>query len=112
MISEGSLHLKEISEILHFTEFIQNDELYMSEFKQKVFNVVKSIPKGKTLTYKEVAVLAGNPKASRAVGAVLKTNYNSQIPCHRVVRTDGSLGGYNRGLRKKKELLKKEMAEF
>ncbi|MBT6034703.1 MAG: MGMT family protein [Candidatus Jacksonbacteria bacterium] len=84
----------------------------MSEFKQKVFNVVKSIPKGKTLTYKEVAVLAGNPKASRAVGAVLKTNYNSQIPCHRVVRTDGSLGGYNRGLRKKKELLKKEMAEF
>ena len=112
MISEGSLHLKEISEILHFTEFIQNEELYMSEFKQKVFNVVKSIPKGKTLTYKEVAVLAGNPKASRAVGAVLKTNYDPHIPCHRVVRSDGSLGGYNRGAQKKKELLKKEMAEF
>ena len=80
----------------------------MTTFKEKVFAVVRSIPKGKVLTYGEVARRAGNKKASRAVGAILKTNYSSSIPCHRVIRTDGRMGGYNRGAKKKIQLLRKE----
>lgn len=80
----------------------------MGNFKEKVLEVVRSIPKGKTMTYAEVAKKAGNSKAYRAVGNILNKNYNPLIPCHRVVRSDGSLGGYNRGAKKKKELLLKE----
>lgn len=79
-------------------------------FKQKVFEIVSKIPKGKTLTYKEVAKKAGSPKAARAVGNILHTNYDPQIPCHRVVRSDGQTGGYNRGRQNKIKLLKKEKA--
>lgn len=82
----------------------------MTNFKEKVFEVVKKIPKGKTLTYKQVARLAGRPKAYRAVGNILNTNYNPKIPCHRVVRSDGKVGGYNRGKKRKRELLQKERA--
>lgn len=77
-------------------------------FGDKVIDVVKRIPKGKTLTYKEVSRRVGNPKAYRAVGNILNKNYNPKIPCHRVVRSDGTLGGYNRGRSKKKALLEKE----
>ncbi|KKS82411.1 MAG: hypothetical protein UV58_C0010G0031 [Candidatus Wolfebacteria bacterium GW2011_GWC1_43_10] len=77
-------------------------------FKEKILKITASIPKGKVMTYKEVALAAGHPKAFRAVGNVLKTNHNRQIPCHRVIRSDGSLGGYNRGRAQKKFLLKKE----
>ena len=79
-------------------------------FKSKVFKVVSRIPKGKTLTYREVARRAGKPKAYRAVGNILSTNYDPKIPCHRVIRSDGKIGNYNRGLRLKLELLKKEKA--
>jgi O-6-methylguanine DNA methyltransferase len=72
--------------------------------------VVRKIPKGKTLTYKEVARKAGSEKAFRAVGNILNTNYDPKIPCHRVVRSDGKTGGYNRGEKLKKEILKKEGA--
>ncbi len=77
-------------------------------FSQKVLALVKAIPAGRTLTYKEVAQRAGNPKASRAVGSILKKNYDPSIPCHRVIRSDGTLGGYNRGADKKKVLLEWE----
>lgn len=60
------------------------------------------------MTYKEVAVAAGNAKASRAVGAIMKTNFNPDIPCHRVIRSDGKAGGYNRGAEKKIERLRGE----
>jgi len=80
-------------------------------FKDNVFAVVKNIPKGRTLTYKQVAAAAGNPKASRAVGSILHTNFDPTIPCHRVVRSDGKLGGYNRGEELKKKLLEQE-ADF
>jgi O-6-methylguanine DNA methyltransferase len=80
----------------------------MINFTEKVYKVVKKIPKGKVLTYGEVAKNAGNAKASRAVGNILSKNYNPEIPCHRVVRADGKLGGYNRGLNKKREILKRE----
>lgn len=78
-------------------------------FKETVLNVVAKIPKGKTLSYKEVAVKAGSPNASRAVGSIMARNKDKNIPCHRVIRSDGKLGGYN-GLRgkSKKEILKRE----
>ncbi|MEX0877539.1 MAG: MGMT family protein [Candidatus Spechtbacterales bacterium] len=79
-----------------------------SMFQQKVYKVVSKIPKGEVLTYKQVAELAGSPRAYRAVGNILNKNYNPDIPCHRVVLSNGGAGGYNRGEDKKKELLKKE----
>lgn len=82
----------------------------MTDFKQKVFNIVRKIPKGKVLTYKEVAAKAGNPGASRAVGSILATNFDPKIPCHRVIRSDGGMGGYNRGVENKIKILKKEGA--
>ena len=63
---------------------------------------------GRTLTYKQVAILAGNPKSYRAVGNILHTNYDATVPCHRVIRSDGKTGGYNRGPVLKADLLKKE----
>jgi methylated-DNA-[protein]-cysteine S-methyltransferase len=66
-------------------------------FADKVRDIVRKIPKGKTMTYKEVATKAGNPKAARAVGAIMRTNYDESIPCHRVVASDGTMRGYNRG---------------
>lgn len=77
-------------------------------FAEKVYFVVAKIPKGKTLTYKEVAARAGNPRAYRAVGNILNKNYNPKIPCHRVVRSDGTAGGYNRGRAEKERKLKEE----
>lgn len=79
-------------------------------FKQRVLSVVKQIPRGKTLTYKDVAIQAGSPKAFRAVGNILNKNYNTAIPCHRVIRSDGKIGGYNRGQKNKLAILKKEQA--
>ncbi len=79
-------------------------------FKEKVLEAVKSIPPGSVLSYKEVAAKAGNKKAFRAVGSILNKNYDLEIPCHRVIRSDGKTGGYNRGAKKKIELLKKEKA--
>lgn len=82
----------------------------MKTFKQKVLGVVREIPKGKTLTYKQVAKRAGSPNAFRAVGNILNQNFNPQIPCHRVIRSDGKTGGYNRGSIKKAKMLKSENA--
>jgi O-6-methylguanine DNA methyltransferase len=82
----------------------------MKSFKEKVFEIVKDIPKGKTMTYAEVARKAGAPKAYRAVGNILKMNYDQAIPCHRVICSDGKIGGYNRGGKRKEELLKEEHA--
>lgn len=83
----------------------------MSTFKEKVREIVRNIPKGKTMTYREVAAQAGNPKAARAVGAVMRANYDPSVPCHRVIKSDGSLGNYNRGGdREKRRLLVHEGA--
>jgi O-6-methylguanine DNA methyltransferase len=83
----------------------------MKSFADKVRDVVRKIPKGKTMTYKQVATKAGNEHAARAVGTVMRMNYDPTVPCHRVIKSDGSLGNYNRGgaLRKKK-ILKEEGA--
>lgn len=84
----------------------------MNDFSEKVYAVVKEIPKGKTRTYGEVACLAGYPGAARAVGNTLSKNYDPNIPCHRVVRADGKTGGYNRGTHKKAEILNAEKNEY
>ncbi|NBS41526.1 MGMT family protein [bacterium] len=79
-------------------------------FAESVFAVVKRIPKGETRTYKQVATAAGRPTAFRAVGNVLNKNFDPAIPCHRVVRSDGKTGGYNRGAAQKKKRLQAEGA--
>lgn len=80
-----------------------------NNFTEKVKNIVAKIPKGKTMTYKEVADAAGNSKAARAVANIMAANYDPKVPCHRVIRSDGGLGGYNRGgIVKKRAILKSE----
>jgi len=81
-----------------------------TNFQKKVYHVVRKIPRGRIMTYKTVAKLAGSPRAWRAVGNILNKNKNPKIPCHRVIRADGKIGGYNRGIKKKIALLKKEGA--
>lgn len=82
----------------------------MTEFQKKVYNYVATIPLGKVMTYKQVAHAIGHPKAYRAVGNALNKNRSSQVPCHRVVASDGSLGGYAYGLKRKKAILLAEGA--
>ncbi|MBI5732676.1 MGMT family protein [Candidatus Jorgensenbacteria bacterium] len=78
-------------------------------FAKKAYRVVKNIPKGKVSTYQAVARAIHKPRASRAVGHALKCNpYAPQVPCHRVIRSDGTVGGYARGAKKKIEFLKQE----
>lgn len=84
----------------------------MKTFREKVLGIVRKIPKGKVLTYKAVAKSAGSPNASRAVGSILKQNFNPDIPCHRVIRSDGLAGEYNRGREEKLKKLKKEGVFF
>ena len=82
-----------------------------TKFQVKVWRYLQKIPVGNIKTYSEVAKAIGKPLAVRAVAnAIAKNPYPSQIPCHRVIRSDGSLGGYSckGGLKTKKELLKKE----
>lgn len=101
-----------------------------TSFQQKVFAVVRKIPRGKTMTYKEVAKAIGSPRAYRAVGNALNKNpyvYPGRanasrradqkwgqtallVPCHRVIRSDGSVGGFAQGTRKKVQLLRREGA--
>jgi methylated-DNA-[protein]-cysteine S-methyltransferase len=78
-------------------------------FQEKVYKVVSKIPKGKVLTYKKVAELAGRPRAWRAAGNILNRNPNPKtIPCHRVIKSDGKIGGYQKGIKNKTALLRKE----
>lgn len=80
-----------------------------NNFTERVREIVRAIPKGKTLSYGEVAAAAGSPRAARAVGSIMKNNYDKAVPCHRVIKSDGSIGGYNRGGSKvKKRLLEAE----
>ncbi len=76
-----------------------------SPFTSQVHAVVKAIPKGSVMTYKQVAEKAGNVKAARAVANLMAKNFNPEIPCHRVIRSDGGLGGYNRGGEAKKRVI-------
>ncbi|MFH1397518.1 MAG: MGMT family protein [Candidatus Omnitrophota bacterium] len=78
----------------------------MTLFAKKVYKAVLSIPLGEVRTYKWVAKKCGHPKAFRAVGQILKHNpYPLIIPCHRVIKSDNNMGGYNQGIKPKKILL-------
>lgn len=84
-------------------------------FKEKVYAATKKIPRGKVATYGQIAKVAGNPKAARAVGVFMKTNpYIPLVPCHRVVASNGNLRGYSGkgGLFAKKKLLINEGVIF
>ena len=81
----------------------------LTDFERKVLIATSSIQKGKVKTYKQIAKEIGNPRAYRAVGTALKNNpLPVTIPCHRVIRSDGGIGGYALGRKKKVTLLKKE----
>ena len=80
-------------------------------FQKKVWNYLRTIRKGTITTYKQVAIAINRPKAARAVAnAVGKNPFPTKIPCHRVIRSDGALGGYSGkgGVKTKKILLKRE----
>ncbi len=78
-----------------------------------VYNLLLNIPAGKVSTYGDLAKALGNPSASRMIGRILGNNPNPvKVPCHRVVKSDGKLGGYMHGIDKKKELLEKEGISF
>lgn len=84
-------------------------------FREQVYVITRQIPKGKVATYKQIAELAGNSKAARAVGMCMRTNPDvPQTPCHRVVASDGRLTGYSAaaGLFTKREMLLAEGVEF
>ena len=82
-----------------------------TEFEMAVYKTVKKIPKGETRSYAWVAEQAGRPKAVRAVGNALNRNpFAPEVPCHRVVRSDGTIGGFRYGAERKREILKEEGA--
>jgi len=78
-------------------------------FNKKVWAALKLIPRGKVATYKEIAKYLGKPKAARAVGNACGKNPDAPaVPCHRVIKSDGQLGGYGGGAKRKIKLLKSE----
>lgn len=79
-------------------------------FQREVLDIVAQIPAGEVWSYKQVAIAVGRPRAYRAVGSILKQNFDPRIPCHRVIRSDGKTGEYNRGATRKIERLKEEGA--
>ena len=81
----------------------------LSDFEKDVCRVVSDIPRGEVRSYGWVAKQIGRPRAYRAVGSALHKNpYPGPIPCHRVVKSDGSIGGYSKGVSRKRRLLKSE----
>ena len=88
-----------------------NNDFRGTKFQKKVWNYLKTIRKGSVKSYKQVAIAINRPKSARAVAnAVGKNPFAPKIPCHRVIRSDGSLGGYSGkgGVKTKKLLLKRE----
>ena len=86
-----------------------------TNFQIEVWSEISKIPFGKTKTYKEIAVSIGKPNSARAVAnACGKNPYPIDIPCHRVIRSDGNIGGYSGdgGIKKKMQLLKSENFKF
>lgn len=73
-----------------------------------VRRVVSNIPRGQVMSYATVATVAHFPRAARAVGTLMKQNFDPAIPCHRVIYSDGRLGQYNRGSAQKARLLRSE----
>lgn len=80
-----------------------------SDFQNAVWHACKKIPRGRVSTYAELAKAVGKPKAARAVGNALNANPHAPcVPCHRVVRSNGAVGGFAHGAKKKINMLEKE----
>ena len=77
-------------------------------FRSRVLTVVRQIPPGRVATYGDVAAAAGNARASRAVGNIMRECRNAAVPCHRVIAAGGRLGGYGGNLELKRSLLRAE----
>ena len=91
-----------------------SENLIGTKFQIKVWKAIKKIPKGETRSYKEIAISIEKPNASRAVAnACGKNPYPISIPCHRVIKSNGDIGGYSAkgGIKKKKILLRKEVIQ-
>jgi methylated-DNA-[protein]-cysteine S-methyltransferase len=91
-----------------------SENLIGTKFQIKVWKAIKKIPKGETRSYKEIAIFIGKPNTSRAVAnACGKNPYPISIPCHRVIKSNGDIGGYSAkgGIKKKKILLRKEVIQ-
>ena len=82
-----------------------------SDFRARVLSVVRRIPIGRVATYGDVAMLAGAPRAARAVGTVMRDCRDQRVPCHRVIAAGGGLGGYGTFLHVKRDLLRAEGLE-
>src|SRR2546422_8608246 len=83
----------------------------MTDFRRRVLSAVRRIPPGRVATYGDIAELAGRPRASRAVGNIMRNCDEPGTPCHRVIGAGGSLGGYGGYLQLKRELLRAEGVE-
>ena len=99
---------KRVYLVRKFKKFASSIKREKSEFSNGVYNIVKKIPRGKTLSYQDIANRMDKPGAARAVGNALNKNFDKKVPCHRVIRSDGLVGGYRGGTEKKIEILKKE----
>ena len=98
-----------------FTKTIKNRNCFGTKFQLDVWTLIAKITPGTTKTYSELANLLGKPKSARAVAnACGKNPYPGPIPCHRVIRSDGSLGGYSGlgGIKTKRKLLESEITNF
>lgn len=83
--------------------------IILTAFEKKVYKVVSKIPKGKTASYKDIAVRIKKPKAYRAVANALHKNpFAPKVPCHRVIKANGTIGGFSKGIAIKKRLLRQE----
>ncbi|MBN1941518.1 MAG: MGMT family protein [Candidatus Diapherotrites archaeon] len=83
------------------------------DFNERVWGLLKKIPCGKVTAYKEIAIALGNPRSARAVGNACNSNPDApKVPCHRVVKSNGLLGGYSKGISRKAGLLKSEGIEI
>lgn len=84
----------------------------VKSFNERCYSVLKKVPKGKVTTYKEIAKALGT-KAYRAVGNAMNKNpYAPKVPCHRVVKSNGEVGGFASGTKKKIQMLRKEGVEI
>lgn len=103
-----------ISQVIGFVDNPQTDldlplDIRGTAFQQRVWQALREIPAGSTVSYTELARRIGTPKAVRAVAGACATNKLAvAIPCHRVVRTDGSLSGYRWGIERKRRLIERE----